>query len=29
MAVKGQYTTADYMDWNEAMNLIRKLNRDG
>jgi len=29
MALKGQYTTADYMDWNEAMNLIRKLNRDG
>jgi len=29
MALKGQYTTADYMNWNEAMNLIRKLYRDG
>jgi len=29
MALKGQTTTADYMDWNEAMNLIRKLQRDG
>lgn len=29
MALKGQTTTADYMNWDEAMNLIRKLYRDG
>ena len=29
MALKGQSTTADYVDWNEAMNLIHKLYRDG
>lgn len=28
MALKGQLTTADYMNWDEAMNLIRKLYRD-
>lgn len=29
MALKGQYTTADYVEWDVAMNLIRKLYRDG
>lgn len=29
MAQKGQYTTADYVEWDVAMNLIRKLYRDG
>lgn len=29
MALKGQHTTADYLQWDEAMNLIRKLYRDG
>ena len=29
MALKGQSTVADYLNWDEAMNLIRKLNRDG
>lgn len=29
MALKGQYTTADYLQWNEAMQLVKKLYRDG
>jgi integrase len=29
MALKGQYTTADYLPWNEAMMLVKKLFRDG
>lgn len=29
MALKGQYTTADYLQWNEAMMLVKKLYRDG
>ena len=29
MALKGQYTTADYLPWNEAMQLVKKLYRDG
>lgn len=29
MALKGQYTTADYLQWSEAMLLIKKLYRDG
>lgn len=29
MALKGQYTTADYLPWNEAMMLVKKLYRDG
>lgn len=28
MALKGQTTTADYLNWDEATNLIRKLYRD-
>ena len=28
MALKNQFTTADYIDWNEAMNLVRRLYRD-
>lgn len=29
MALKGQSTTADYLNWDEAMNIVRKLFRDG
>ena len=29
MSLKGQYTTADYLEWDVAMNLIRQLYRDG
>lgn len=29
MAIKGQCTTADYINWDEAMNLVHKLYRDG
>lgn len=29
MALKNQYTTADYIEWDVAMNLIRRLYRDG
>lgn len=29
MALKGQYTTSDYLQWNEAMLLVKKLYRDG
>ena len=29
MSLKHQYTTADYIPWDEAMNLVRKLYRDG
>ena len=29
MSVKNSTTTADYMEWNTAMNLIHKLYRDG
>lgn len=29
MSLKHQYTTADYVEWNEAMILIRKLYKDG
>lgn len=29
MALRGQYTTADYLPWNEAMMLVKKLYRDG
>lgn len=29
MSLKYSNTTADYMDWNEAMNLIRTLAKDG
>ena len=29
MALKGQYTTADYLQWSEAMMLVKKLYRDG
>ena len=29
MALKGQHTTADYLHWNEAMMLVKKLYRDG
>ena len=28
MALKGQYTTADYLQWSEAMMLVKKLYRD-
>jgi integrase len=28
MALKNQYTTADYIEWDEAMNLVRRLYRD-
>lgn len=29
MALRNQYTTADYIEWDAAMNLIRRLYRDG
>ena len=29
MALKGQYTTSDFLPWNEAMQLVKKLYRDG
>ena len=29
MSVKNSHTTADYLDWNTMLNLIRKLYRDG
>ena len=29
MALKGQYTTSDYLNWSEAMQLVKKLYRDG
>ena len=29
MALKNQHTTADYIEWDEAMNLVRRLYRDG
>ena len=29
MAIRGQYTTADYLQWSEAMMLVKKLYRDG
>lgn len=29
MALKNQFTTADYVEWDEAMNLVRRLYRDG
>ena len=29
MALKGQYTTADYLQWSEAMMLVKKMYRDG
>lgn len=29
MSIKGSNTTADYTEWNEATNLVRKLYRDG
>lgn len=29
MALRNQYTTADYIEWDEAMNLVRRLYRDG
>lgn len=29
MALRNQYTTADYIEWDVAMNLIRRLYRDG
>ena len=29
MSLKHQYTTADYLPWDEAMNLVRRLYRDG
>jgi len=29
MALKNQYTTADYIEWDVAMNLVRRLYRDG
>ena len=28
MALKNQYTTADYIEWDVAMNLVRRLYRD-
>lgn len=28
MALKGQYTTADYLQWTEAMTLVKKMYRD-
>lgn len=28
MALKNQFTTADYIEWDEAMNLVRRLYRD-
>lgn len=29
MSLKHQYTTADYVPWDEAMSLVRRLSRDG
>lgn len=29
MALRGQYTTADHLPWSEAMQLVKKLYRDG
>ena len=29
MSVRNSHTTADYLDWNVMLNLIRKLYRDG
>ena len=29
MSLKNQYTTADYIEWDFAMNLVRQLYRDG
>lgn len=29
MSLKNSHTAADYVEWNEAMNLIRRLYRDG
>lgn len=29
MSLKNQYTTADYVQWDEAMSLVRRLYRDG
>lgn len=29
MSVRNSHTTADYLDWNTMLNLIRKLYRDG
>ena len=29
MALRNQYTTADYIEWDKAMNLVRRLYRDG
>ena len=29
MALKGQYTTASYLPWNDAMMLVKKMARDG
>lgn len=29
MSLKHQFTTADYIPWDEAMNLVRRLFRDG
>ena len=29
MSVKNSYTTADYLEWDTAMALIRKLYKDG
>lgn len=29
MALKNQHTTADYIEWDVAMNLVRRLYRDG
>ena len=29
MALKHQYTTSDYLEWDAAMNLIRRLYKDG
>lgn len=29
MALKGQYTTSDYLPWHEALQLVKKLYRDG
>ena len=29
MALKGQYTTASYLQWDSAMQLIKKMYRDG
>ena len=29
MALRGQYTTADYLQWDEAMMLVKRMYRDG